>query len=76
MSKKSEIIKDKLSNQLLKLTEQKCLYFFRFFTRWYLKLRFVSNTFWTEIPKSSHCDPMKKVLRVINYPLQFNKKSI
>ena len=25
-----------------------------FFTRWYLKLRFVSNIFWTKIPKSSH----------------------
>ena len=30
------------------------LYFFWFFTRWYLKLRFFSNTFWTKIPKSSH----------------------
>ena len=32
-----------------------CLYFFRFFTRWYLKFRFISNTFRTKISKSSHC---------------------
>ena len=31
-------------------------YFFRFCTCWYLKLRFVSNIFWTKISKSSHCD--------------------
>ena len=32
------------------------LFFSDFFTRWYLKLRFVSNNFWTKIPKSSHSD--------------------
>ena len=35
---------------------EKYFYFFRFITRWYLKLRFVSKTFWTKIPKSNHCD--------------------
>ena len=29
--------------------------FFRFLTCLYLNLKFVSNTFWTKIPKSSHC---------------------
>ena len=33
------------------------LYFFRIITRGYLKLRFVSNTFWTKIPKSRFCEP-------------------
>ena len=28
---------------------------FRACLPWYLKLRFVSNTFWTKIPKSNHC---------------------
>ena len=40
---------------LLKLTKKSVFGFFWFFTHWYLKLRFVSNTFWTKIPKSSHC---------------------
>ena len=56
MSKKSEKIKTPLFYQLLKLTKPKCFYFFRFYTRWHLKMRFVSNTFWSEIPKSSLCD--------------------
>ena len=58
MSKKSEKVKGLLLYQLLKLTKQKCLHFFRFFNCWYLKLTFVSNTFWTKIPKSSHCEPL------------------
>ena len=40
--------------QLLKLTQQKCHYFFDFLTLWYLKLRFVLNTFRTKTCKSSH----------------------
>ena len=32
--------------------------YFRFPTYLYLKLRFVSNNFWTNIPKTSHCAPM------------------
>ena len=39
--------------QLLKLTKQTCLYSTKLCTLWYLKLRFVSNTFWTKIPKCS-----------------------
>ena len=35
-----------------------CVFFFRFTTYLYLKLRFVSNNFWTNIPKTSHCAPM------------------
>ena len=35
---------------------QLCFYFIWFITLWYLKLRFVSNTFWSKIPKSRHCD--------------------
>ena len=27
----------------------------QFFTRWYLKLRFVTNTFLQKIPKGRHC---------------------
>ena len=38
----------------LKLTQQKCHYFFEFLTLWYLKLRFVLNTFRTKTCKSSH----------------------
>ena len=34
------------------------IFFFWCITRWYLKLRFVSNNFWTKILKSSHCDTM------------------
>ena len=30
-------------------------FFFRFLIRWYLKLRFASNTFRTNIFKSNHC---------------------
>ena len=50
-NKKSEK-KALLLYQLLKLTLHRCLYFFGFFTRWNLKLRSVSNTFWTKIPKA------------------------
>ena len=60
MSKKSEKVKGLLLYQLLKLTKQKCLHFFRFFNCWYLKLTFVSNTFWAKIPKSSHCEYVVK----------------
>ena len=35
-----------------------CFIFFRFSTYLYLKLRFVSNNFWTKNPKTSHCAPM------------------
>ena len=42
--------------QLLKLTSEKCLYFFRSFTHLQVKSRFPSNTFWTKIHKSSHSD--------------------
>ena len=38
----------------LKLTLQKCHYFFEFLTPWYLKLRFLLYTFWTKICKNSH----------------------
>ena len=31
------------------------LFYLFFLTRWYLKMRFVSYTFWTKIPKRSHC---------------------
>ena len=34
-------------------SSKRCLYFFRFSTYLYLKLRFVSNTFWTKIPKAA-----------------------
>ena len=30
------------------------LYFFRFFTRWCIRLEFVSNTFWTKITQNGH----------------------
>ena len=30
--------------------------FFWFLNSWYLRLKFVSNTFWTKIPKSSHSE--------------------
>ena len=60
-SRKSEKIQPQ-SSQLLKLKQQKCLYFFGFLTLWYLKLRFVSNTFRTKISKSSHCDNTKITL--------------
>ena len=33
-----------------------CLYFFRFFTRWCLNLRFVFNTFWTKISECGYSD--------------------
>ena len=36
------------SSQLSKSTKQKCLYFFEFFTLWYLKLRFVLKYFLDE----------------------------
>ena len=52
--KKSKNIRALLLCQLQKLTTW-WLYFFRFLTHWYLKLRFVFNTFWTKIPKNSHC---------------------
>ena len=47
------------------LTLQKCLYFFGFFTSWYLKLEFASNTFWTKVTKSSHCVKKKSVLMIL-----------
>ena len=50
--KKTEKIKVLLCYQLLKLTQQSAFIVFRFVNRLYLKLRFVSNTFFT---KSSHC---------------------
>ena len=28
---------------------------YQILTHWYLKLRFVSNTFWTKNPKNTHC---------------------
>ena len=36
------------------ITREQYLYFFRFFICWYLKLRFVLNTFWAKNPKSNH----------------------
>ena len=33
-------------------------------TRWCLKLRFVSNTFWEKIPKSSHCIVMYNKIKL------------
>ena len=38
-------------------------FFFIFSTRWYLKLWFVSNTFWTKISKTSHCNSPKLRVR-------------
>ena len=38
---------------ILKMIKPTCLYFFRFFTFWYLELRFVSINFLTKNPKSS-----------------------
>ena len=32
------------------------------FTLWYLKLRFVSNTFWTKVPKTSYYGLMSTLL--------------
>ena len=32
-------------------------------TPWYLKLKFVSNTFWTKIPKSSRCGTVIRVIQ-------------
>ena len=69
MSKKSEKIKARLLNQLLKMTKQMCFYFFRFFTRWYQKLRFFPNTFWRKIHRSSHCVDgkyVKPLLRILH----------
>ena len=40
------------SCQFFKLSQQKCFYFCDFLTVWCLKLRFVSNIFWTKIFKS------------------------
>ena len=52
--KKSKKIRALSLYQLQKLTT--CwLYFFRFPTHWYLKLRLVFNTFWTKISKNSQC---------------------
>ena len=50
-SKKSEKLRALLLYQLSKLTQQHCLYFFRFFTGWHLKLRFV-----IKLSKSSNSD--------------------
>ena len=41
--------------QLLILILRNCLYFLWFVTRWYLKLKFVLNSFWTNFFKSCHC---------------------
>ena len=54
-NKKSEMILSILLYQLVRLTWQKCLYFVWFVTT-NLKLRFVSNTLWPKISKSSHCE--------------------
>ena len=53
---KKQIRKNKLLLlcQLLNWQRIEPLFFFWFFTRSYLKLRFFSNTFWTKLPKSSH----------------------
>ena len=52
---------------------------YTFFNPWYLKLRFVSNTFWTKIPKSSHCgrpDLYNSLIPVLqNYNLRFFRSS-
>ena len=48
-----------------------CHYFFGSFTCWYLKLRFVSNTFWTNILKSSHC----AVLKIFNRKIVIGSKT-
>ena len=47
---------------MCKLSKQwKCLCVFRFYTHWYLKLRFVLNTFWLKISNSSHREMIKKL---------------
>ena len=47
-------IKATLVMLILKVNICRSSYVVIFFTRWYLKLRSVSNTFWTKIPKNSH----------------------
>ena len=42
-----------------------------FFTSWYLKLRFVANTFWRKNPKTSHSEPMRQ--KAIQSPSLFAK---
>ena len=44
-----------------------CLYFFRSFTHWYLTLKFVSNSFWNQIHKSSHGALCSAVMRALYY---------
>ena len=40
--------------------------FFRIFTHLYQNLRFVSNTIWAKIPKSSHCDRAETLAKTIS----------
>ena len=47
----------KYLRQILKV-DLSCLYFFWFLTLWCLKLKFISNTFWTKIPKCSLSGPV------------------
>ena len=54
MTNESEKIKPLMLCQLSKLIKQKCLYLCWFFTRENLKLKFLSNTFWTKFSKNSH----------------------
>ena len=42
------------------------LYFSDFFTHWHIRLRFVSNPFWTKIKKSSHCDVVETMGNSLN----------
>ena len=43
--------------------------FFVIYYAWYLKLKFVSNTLWTKIPKSNHYDYLQVLCFTTNWKI-------